>query len=83
MTTTKMLTLVTLLAASTVLATEARAALIPNGLNSNSLNVNGIPLNGIRMNAISTQGMAMNSLRPSDAIDPNRLHLRAIRLPGE
>jgi hypothetical protein len=25
----------------------------------------------------------MSSMRPSDAINPNRLHLRAVRLPGE
>jgi hypothetical protein len=49
-----------------------------NGLDANGIRMNGLDANGIRMN-----GTTMSSIRPSDAINPNRLHLRAVRLPGE
>jgi hypothetical protein len=74
----KTLMLATLLAASATLTTEVQAAFIHNGLDANGIRMNGLDANGIRMN-----GTTMSSIRPSDAINPNRLHLRAVRLPGE
>ena len=78
MSTMKTLMLATLLAASATLTTEVQAAFIHNGLDANGIRMNGLDANGIRMN-----GTTMSSIRPSDAINPNRLHLRAVRLPGE
>ena len=78
MSTMKTLMLATLLAASATLTTEVQAAFIHNGLDANGIRMNGLDANGIRMN-----GTTMSSIRPSDAINPNRLRLRAVRLPGE
>jgi hypothetical protein len=84
----KTLMLATLLAASATLTTEVQAAFIHNGLDANGIRMNGLDANGIRMNGLDANGIRMNgttmsSIRPSDAINPNRLHLRAVRLPGE
>jgi hypothetical protein len=88
MSTMKTLMLATLLAASATLTTEVQAAFIHNGLDANGIRMNGLDANGIRMNGLDANGIRMNgttmsSIRPSDAINPNRLHLRAVRLPGE
>ena len=84
----KTLMLATLLAASATLTTEVQAAFIHNGLDANGIRMNGLDANGIRMNGLDANGIRMNgttmsSIRPSDAINPNRLRLRAVRLPGE
>jgi uncharacterized protein YjbI with pentapeptide repeats len=60
-----------------------------NGVGLNGASLNGASLNGVALNGVALNGVALNGnglARMSDAAggaDPNRLRLRAIRLPGE
>jgi uncharacterized protein YjbI with pentapeptide repeats len=60
-----------------------------NGASLNGASLNGASLNGVALNGVALNGVALNGnglARMSDAAggaDPNRLRLRAIRLPGE
>jgi uncharacterized protein YjbI with pentapeptide repeats len=59
-----------------------------NGASLNGANLNGASLNGVALNGVALNGNGLGNglARMSDAAggaDPNRLRLRAIRLPGE
>jgi uncharacterized protein YjbI with pentapeptide repeats len=60
-----------------------------NGIALNGVGLNGVALNGANLNGVVLNGVVLNGnglARMSDAAgvaDPNRLRLRAIRLPGE
>jgi uncharacterized protein YjbI with pentapeptide repeats len=60
-----------------------------NGVGLNGVGLNGVALNGASLNGANLNGVVLNGnglARMSDAAgvaDPNRLRLRAIRLPGE
>ena len=65
-----------------------------NGVGLNGVGLNGVALNGASLNGANLNGVVLNGVvlngnglaRMSDAAgvaDPNRLCLRAIRLPGE
>ena len=65
-----------------------------NGIALNGIALNGVALNGASLNGANLNGVVLNGVvlngnglaRMSDAAgvaDPNRLRLRAIRLPGE
>jgi uncharacterized protein YjbI with pentapeptide repeats len=60
-----------------------------NGIALNGVGLNGVALNGASLNGANLNGVVLNGnglARMSDAAgvaDPNRLRLRAIRLPGE
>ena len=60
-----------------------------NGVGLNGVALNGASLNGANLNGANLNGVVLNGnglARMSDAAgvaDPNRLRLRAIRLPGE
>jgi hypothetical protein len=50
------------------------------GLDSiNGSSLNGLTINGIHMNGLASNGTAVTT----KVADPNRLRLRAVRLPGE
>lgn len=54
-----------------------------NGLTANGLASNGLILNGLTANGLTSNGTALSAKAPTEAPNPNRLHLRAVRLPGE
>jgi uncharacterized protein YjbI with pentapeptide repeats len=71
----------------------AKPGVALNGTSFNGVGLNGASLNGANLNGVALNGVALNGnglgnglARMSDAAggaDPNRLRLRAIRLPGE
>jgi hypothetical protein len=75
-------------AASLLVMSYGQEAAAKPGVALNSTSFNGVGLNGASLNGVALNGNGLGNglARMSDAAggaDPNRLRLRAIRLPGE